>query len=82
MKHSNSVSHLKKFVYVDSSEDEQDHPQREEAGLTVKRECVAGRTQGGSDEAYRREMKELIQAEIDKIEGGNIMLVAADDREV
>ena len=68
MKHSNSLNHLKKFVYIDSSEEEQDHPKKEvDRAHTMRRECNEDANQLWSDDGYRREMKELIQAQIDKI---------------
>jgi hypothetical protein len=78
MKHSNSLQHLKKFVYVDSSEEEEEEQHRQEGpkGERVKRECGEGNQTWGDDEGYRQEMKQLIQSEIDKIEGGRLMLVA------
>jgi hypothetical protein len=49
---------------------------------SLTRECNQDGNQLWSDDGYRREIKHLIQEQIEKIEGGNIMLVAADDKEV
>jgi hypothetical protein len=68
MRHSNSLNHLKKFVYIDSSEEEQDQPHKEvEHAHTVQRKCNEEANHLWSDDGYRREMKELIQAQIEKI---------------
>jgi hypothetical protein len=63
MKHSSSLQHFKKFVYVDSSEEEEE---RQRLPLTQKGETnpkiIASIEREAKDNSYKQELKHLIQS--------------------
>ena len=88
MKNQLSAQHLQKFVYIDSSEEDEPFPKetpknhKHKQKNKIKRECSLGSQPLLTGNNHKQALQQIIQNQMEKLKYGNAVLVEPNDKEI